>query len=156
MQETLFGSRPRLTRGIAIQLGIAGVLLAWFLVGLPRLRKEWAAEETAKKEGRIQSFLQSEVVEDPARNLPAGDAEGYSHPQRLLNTPSEEEVKQALGPVDGFSGDFRGGVHLIWTGANHKLEASFNNGRLYCIRVEDVRTGHGALVFESSLSWQAF
>ncbi|HLY60141.1 MAG TPA: hypothetical protein VKV95_05200 [Terriglobia bacterium] len=156
MLETIFRSRPRLIRAVAIQLGIAGVLAAWFLVGMPRLKNEWAAEETAKKEGRIQNFIQSLVADDPARNLPAGSAEGYSHPQRLLNTPSEEEVKQTLGPADGFSGDFRGGVHLIWTGSNHKLEASFNNGRLYCLRVEDVHTGHGALVFESSLNWQVF
>ncbi|HEV2352338.1 MAG TPA: hypothetical protein VG028_21090 [Terriglobia bacterium] len=141
---------------IAIQLGIAALLVAWFTLGLPRLQREWAAEETAKKEGRIQSLIQSLVAEDPARDLPAGSAAGYAHPQRLVSTPSEDEVKQALGPIDGLSGDFRGGVHLIWTGTNHKLEASFTQGRLYCLRVEDVHSGHGELVFESSMNWQAF
>lgn len=154
--NSFFSSRPRLARAIVIQLSIAGVLVAWFMVGLPRLQREWATEESEKKEGKIQGLIHSSVAEDPARDLPAGSAEGYSHPQRLLNTPSEDELKQALGPADGFSGDFRGGVHLIWTGTNHKLEASFNNERLYCLRVEDLRTGHGALVFESSLNWRAF
>lgn len=139
-----------------IQLGIAGALAAWFLVGLPRLKREWAAEETAKKEGRIHDLIQSLVAEDPARQLPAGSPESYAHPQRLVSTPSEDEVKQALGATNGFSGDFRGGVHLTWTGTDHELEASFNNGRLYCLRVENIHTGHGALVFESSLDWRPF
>jgi hypothetical protein len=151
-----FSARPRLTRAILIQLGIAAILAVWFLVGLPLLQKGSAQAEITKKEGRIQSLLQSLVAEDPVRNPPPGSAPGYSHPQRLAGTPSEEEVKQALGPADGFSGDFRGGVHLFWTGTNHKLEASFNNGQLYCLRVENLQTGHGELVFESVASWQSF
>jgi hypothetical protein len=37
-----------------------------------------------------------------------------------------------------------------------ELEASFDRGRLYCLRREDLRTGHGALVFESSVAWHPF
>ena len=154
--KPLFGSGSRFTRPVIIQVAIGALLAVWIFVGLPRLRNEWAAEEVAKKEARIENVIHDLIVEDPAREAPPGSAEGYSHAQRLLRTPSVEEVKQTMGAADGFGGDFRGGVHLIWTGTHHKLEASFNNDQLYCLRVEDLSTGHGELVFESSLNWQSF
>ncbi len=52
--------------------------------------------------------------------------------------------------------DIRGGLHITWTGTGHALEAAFDHGRLYCLRHEDLRTGHGALVFESSDAWHPF
>jgi len=147
-----------IAKAVLIQVAIAAGLILWFKLGIPGLQKERNAEAAAELEGRINDFIQSTVVEDPGRELPvpAASAEGYSHPQRLQNTPSIEETKQSLGPADGFSSDIRGGVHIIWTGTHHKLEASFNNGRLYCLRVEELRTGHGTLVFESSQKWRPF
>jgi hypothetical protein len=154
--KLLLASRPRLTRALVIQLSIAGVLAAWFLVGLPRLRNAWVEGETARKEHRILSLIQSLVAEDPARDAPHGSPPGFSHPQRLVSTPTESEVKAALGPTDGFSGDFRGGVHMMWVGTDHIVEASFNNQRLYCLKVANRHTGHGEMVFESSLDWRTF
>jgi hypothetical protein len=145
-------------RVILIQVAIAIGLILWLKLGIPRLQKERNAEAAAQLEGRIHDFIQSTIVEDSGHELPVpgASAQGYSHPQHLHNTPSTEEVKQALGPADGYTSDIRGGVHIIWTGAEHKLEASFNNGRLYCLRVEDLHTGHGTLVFESSQDWRPF
>ena len=145
-------------RAILIQVAIAAGLILWFKLGIPGLQKERNAQAAAELEGRIHDFIQSSVVEDSGRELPvpAESATGFSHPQHLQNTPSIEETKQSLGPADGFTSDIRGGVHIIWTGTQHKLEASFNKGRLYCLRVEDLRTGHGQLVFESSQDWRPF
>jgi hypothetical protein len=145
-------------KAILIQVAIAAGLILWFKLGIPGLQKERNAEATAELEGRIHDFIQSTIVEDSGRELsvPAARAEGYSHPQRLQNIPSIEEAKQVLGPADGYTSDIRGGVHIIWTGTQHKLEASFNNGRLYCLRVEDLHTGHGILVFEASQDWRTF
>jgi hypothetical protein len=151
-------SGAAVTRAVILQVVIVAALIAWFKLGLPRLERAGAASAAAKREIGIKDLFQSMVVEDPNRQLllPPPNGDGAAHPERLRMFPSIEEVKQALGPADGFSGDFRGGTHLIWTGTTHKLEASFNKGRLYCLRLEDLRTGHGALVFESSESWQAF
>jgi hypothetical protein len=65
-------------------------------------------------------------------------------------------VEQALGLPGMVTVDFRGGQHLTWTGTQHQLEACFSNGRLYCLRLEDLRTKHGMTVFESSWSWHPF
>jgi len=147
-----------IAKAILIQVAIAAGLILWFKLGVPKLQKERDAEAAAQLEGRIHDFMQATMVEDSARAMPvpAASAAGYSHPQHLLNTPSIEEAKQALGAADGFTSDIRGGVHIIWTGTQHKLEASFNNGRLYCLRIEDLHTGHGTLVFESSQDWRPF
>lgn len=153
---SFFKARPRLARSIAIQLGIAGILAVWFLVAWPRLRKEWAEGESAKKEQRILSLVQSVVAEDPARDAPSGNPPGFAHAQRLVSTPTESDVKVALGPTDAFSGDFRGGVHMTWIGTDHIVEASFNNQRLYCLKLENRHTGHGEIIFESSSDWRAF
>jgi hypothetical protein len=52
--------------------------------------------------------------------------------------------------------DFRGGQHLTWIGPRHRLEASFDKGRLYALTLTDLQTGHGMQVFESSAEWRAF
>lgn len=158
MDATPRESGKVIAKAILIQVAIAAGLILWFKLGIPGLQKERNAEAAAELDGRIHDFIQSTVAEDPGRELPvpAANAEGNSHPQRLQNTPSIEETKRAMGPADGYTSDIRGGVHIIWTGTQHKLEASFNNGRLYCLRVEDLRTGHGALVFESSRNWRPF
>ena len=78
------------------------------------------------------------------------------HPQRLTRTPAVDEVLQTLGLPDRRTTDFQSGLHMTWTGTAHSLEASFDRGRLYCLRREDLRTGHGALVFVSSVAWHPF
>ena len=71
------------------------------------------------------------------------------HPQRLRSTFSPQEAESTLGVPDATTTDFGGGQHLTWLGTTHKLEASFNAGRLYCLALEDRATGHGVLVYDS-------
>lgn len=145
------------TRIILIQLGIVAGLLAWYKVYVPRMERERAAAEAEARAQRIAAFVPAMVVEDASREVEAPGTGGEKrHPEKLRRTPSVEEVEQALGAPDERVTDFRGGLHLTWRSERLKLEASFNQDRLYCLRTEDRRTGHGALVFESSWSWQPF
>ncbi len=145
-------------RAIIVQVVIVVLLIGWFKFGLPRIQKARAVSEAAKRETKITELFQSVIAEDPTREVEAPAAQGtaQAHPQRLRITPSAADIERALGVPDAFYVDFRQGQHLIWAGTNHKLEASFDHGRLYCLRMEDSRTGHGALVFDSSAEWHPF
>jgi hypothetical protein len=135
------------------------VILAGVAVGLkvciPRMEKARAAAAVLEREKRIETFYQSMVVQDTSRAVEA-TADGPAHPLRLRSSAPVDEVEQSLGTPGSQSRDFRGGLHLTWTGKYHTLEASFNNGRLYCLTVTDRGTGHGTMVFESSLYWRPF
>jgi hypothetical protein len=145
------------TRIILIQLGIVAGLVAWYKVYVPRMERERAAAEAEARAKRIEAFVPAMIVEDTSREVEAPGTGGEKrHPEKLRRTPSVEEVEQALGAPDERVTDFRGGLHLTWMSERLKLEASFNQDRLYCLRTENRRTGHGELVFESSWSWQAF
>ena len=143
---------------MAIQLAILASLAAFYFFYLPYRTKSQAAAEAQERELRIEALFQSLVVED-ARDeveLPGPGGMVRVHPQRLNRRPAVDEVVQALGLADRRTADFRGGLHMTWTGTAHSLEASFDRGRLYCLRREDLRTGHGVLVFESSVAWHPF
>lgn len=148
------GAVPK--RVMLIQLAILGSLAAFYLLYLPLREKSRAAAEAKECEQKIETLFQSLVVEDASREVLAADGKTRVHPQRLTRTPSLGEVEQGLALPDRRSTDFRGGLHLTWTGTEHTLEASFDRGRLYCLRMEDLRTRHGALVFESSYRWHPF
>jgi hypothetical protein len=152
------GSRSVRAKAILIQLAIVVGLIAWFKIFLPEIERARAAAETAERERRIQSLVQTVVAEElrPDDGAPAGGGEAGGHPQRLRVTPPVREVQEALGAPDQSMTDFRGGQHLTWIGTNHKLEASFNKGRLYALTLVDLRSGHGATVFESSSQWRPF
>jgi hypothetical protein len=154
----LSGSGNSWRRVILIQLVIVAGLVGWLKIYLPRMQRAKAASEAAECERRIETLYQFLVVDDLNRQIEAPDASGekHAHPQNLRSTPSVREVEQALGLPGMVTGDFRGGQHLTWTGTNHRLEASFSGGRLYCLRREDLRTGHGIMVFESSWHWRPF
>ena len=145
-------------KAVLAQIVVAALLIAWFKVGLPRIESARAASEAANRETRINAMIKWVVAEVPSGKAEAPGAQGtiQAYPQRLRVTPTVEEVEQTLGAPNAFYVDFRQGRHLIWTGTDHKLEASFDHDRLYCLRVEDLRTGHGALVFESSATWHPF
>jgi hypothetical protein len=145
-------------KAIIVQLAIVAGLIAYLKVYIPRVRKERAVSEAQQREKKIESLFQSMAVEDPSREvaLPSDGGKKLVHPQKLRSLATVEDVEQALGAADVRSGDFRGGLHLTWIGTDHKLEAAFNGDRLYCLRMEDRQTGHGALVFESSLNWVPF
>jgi hypothetical protein len=149
--------RP-IARAILIQVGILVLLVGWFVLAYPRIERAQAAHRVAKREQQITDWFQSIVAEDPSREVDAPSATGTikEHPQRLRITPSADDLQRVLGPPDAFYVDFRQGRHLIWRGTDHTLEASFDGDRLYCLRMEDTRTGHGELVFDSAAQWHPF
>ena len=146
------------TRIIIVQLLIVAGVVGYFEFFLPRMRRNKAAAEAQERERRIETFFQSAAVEDTSRDveLPAESGGGHAHPQKLSETPSVSEVEDALGAPDESITDFQGGLHLTWVGTAHKLEAAFDKGRLYCLKREDRRTGHGAMVFQASSAWHPF
>jgi hypothetical protein len=143
------------TRAIILQLVVLAGLLAFYKLYLPHLEKARAAAAAQERDRRIEALVRSLVVEDAGREVPGAEG-GHVHAQKLASTPTMDEVEQTLGVPDKRTTDVRGGLHLIWVGTAHELEASFDHGHLYCLRWEDRRTGHGALVFESSWGWHAF
>jgi hypothetical protein len=145
-------------RLMAIQFALLASLAAFYFLYLPYRSRSRAAAEAQERELKIEALFQSLVVEDTRGEieLPGTGGEVRVHPQRLSRRPAVDEVVQALGLPDRRTTDFESGLHMTWTGTAHSLEASFDRGRLYCLRREDLRTGHGALVFESSVAWHPF
>jgi hypothetical protein len=143
---------------IVAQFVILAGVAVWLKVYIPRMEAARAATAVLEREKRIQTSYQSMVVEDTNREVeaPESKAKGPVHPLRLRTSASVGEVEQTLGAPDSEQSDFRGGLHLMWAGSQHTLEASFNRGRLYCLTITDRQTGHGSMVFESSLYWRPF
>jgi hypothetical protein len=141
---------------MAIQFALLASLAAFYFLYLPYRSKSQAAAEAQEREPKIEEFFQSLVVEDTRGEVELPGTGGTAHPQRLNRLPAVDEVVQSLGLPNRRTTDFQGGLHITWTGTAHSLEASFVHGRLYCLRREDLRTGHGALVFESSAAWHPF
>jgi hypothetical protein len=143
-------------RLMAIQLAILASLAAFYFLYLPYRTKSQAKAAVEERELKIEALFESLVVEDTHSEVERPATDGKVHPQRLNRTPTVDEVVEELGLPDRRMTDFQGGLHITWTGTAHSLEASFDHGRLYCLRHEDLRTGHGALVFESSAAWRPF
>jgi len=146
------------TKVIVAQVVILAGVAVWLKVCIPRMEKDRAAAAVLGREEKIQTSYQSMVIEDTSREVeaPEAKANGAVHPLRLRTIATVDEVEQALGAPNSQQSDFRGGIHLTWTGSQHTLEASFNNGRLYCLTITDRTTRHGTMVFESSLYWRPF
>jgi len=155
MNPSDLGAAPK--RLIAIQFAILASLAAFYFFYWPYRTKSPAAQ-AREREAKIEALFQSLVVEvgGDEVELPGTAGKVRARPQRLNRLPAVDEVVQALGLADRRTTDFRGGLHMTWTGNAHSLEAVFDRGRLYCLRLEDLRTGHGVLVFESSAAWQPF
>jgi len=143
-------------RLLAIQFAILASLAAFYFLYLPYRAKSQAAAQVEERELKIEALFESLVVEDTHSEVEAPGTEGRVHPQRLNRTPAVEVFVQELGLPNQRTADFRGGLHITWRGTAHSLEAAFDHGRLYCLRHQDLRTGHGALVFESSAAWHPF
>lgn len=152
------GSWSPRTKAMVIQAVVVAGLIAWFKFGLPGIRRAQGAADVAEREQRIEGFVGEMIVADPSRTVetPAADGEARAHPERLSGTLSLEEVERALGAPETSATDFRGGEHLTWTGTRHRLEASFDKGRLYALTLTDLKTGHGSTVLESSAQWRPF
>jgi hypothetical protein len=146
------------TRTIIIQVAIFAAVILWLALGLPSVRKERAAAELARREQKIESFVQSAVVEAGGEEIAMPTAEGVRRvrPQRLRLTPAVGDVQQALGAPDRSMTDSQGGQHLTWLGTRHQLEASFDKGRLYAVTLTNLQTGHGITVYESRAQFRPF
>jgi hypothetical protein len=156
MARWSFGSLR--TRTIIIQVAIFAGVILWLTLALPKIQKERAAAELARREQKIESFVQSAVVAAGGEEIEVPTVEGVRRvrPQRLRVTPAVGEVQQALGAPERSMTDFRGGQHLTWIGTRHQLEASFAKGRLYAVTLTDLQTGHGSTVYESSAQYRPF
>jgi hypothetical protein len=145
-------------RVILMQLVIVAGLVAFYKLYPPHWERMEAVRQAAERERKIETFFQKVVVEDTTHeiNVPGEGAGAKRHPQRLRATPTLMEVEAELGAPDASSTDFRSGQHLTWIGTTHKIEASFNVGRLYCLAREDRSTGHGVMVFESIWAWHPY
>lgn len=146
------------TKAIIVQLAIVAAIIVVYRAYLPRMERERAASLAQDRERSIEAFARLMIVEDPSRQIDAVgvDGERLAHPQKLLQESSLDEVQQALGAPDAEFSDFRQGQHLRWKGTHHQLEAAFNKGSLYNLRFENLQSGHGVSVYESSVYWQAF
>ena len=140
------------------QVAILAGVLAFIKFYLPRVQSENHTREMAQREEKIESLFQRAVEVDNWHEVavPIEGAIVKRHPQRLRSTLTVQEVEEALGAPDISSIDFRGGQHLTWTGARHKLVGSFNAGKLYGLTREDRATGRGVMVFESVWSWRPY
>ena len=145
-------------RVILIQLLILLGLVAIYKLYLPYRARDLAGRAAAAREQKINALFQDSVVEDSAHEIyvPLEGAIVKRHPQRLRTVFSPREAESTLGFPDAITVDFRGGQHLTWLGTAHKLEASFNAGRLYCLTLEDRSTGRGVLVYESFRNWHPY
>jgi hypothetical protein len=146
------------TRAIVIQVAVVAGVILWLKLALPKIQKERVAAQIARREQRIESFVQSTVVESGGEEIEVSTVEGVKRvrPQVLRITPAVADVEQALGAPDESMSDFRGGQHLVWYGTEHKLEAAFDTGRLYAVTLTDLQTGHGMTVYESRARYHPF
>jgi hypothetical protein len=145
-------------RAILIQLLTVVGLIVIYMLYLPHRARDLAGQAAAAREQNINALFQDSVVEDSTHEIsvPLQGVIVTRHPQRLRTTFSPREVESLLGAPDATTLDFRGGQHLTWLGTAHKLEASFNAGRLYCLTLEDRSTGRGVLVYESFRNWHPY
>ncbi len=156
MDSSPFGRAP--WRVIVVQVVILLGLAAFFKFYLPYRSRQLAGQEVATREQKIDAFFRDSVEEDATQEIPVplDGAVVRRHPQKLRVTFSPQEVESTLGVPTSVTTDFRGGQHLIWIGTTHKLEASFDAGRLYCLSLEDRTTGHGVLVYASYPLWHPY
>jgi hypothetical protein len=141
-----------------IQILLLSGLVVFYKLYLPHHARDLANRTADTRERKINALFQDSVEEDSTHEIsvPLDGVIVRRHPQRLRTTFSPGDAETALGVPDTTTMDFRGGQHLAWLGTAHKLEASFNAGRLYCLKLEDRATGHGVMVFESPSSWHPY
>ena len=156
MRFSSFGRAP--WRVILIQLLILAAIFAFYKLYLPHRAHDLAVNAAASREQKINALFQDSITEDSAHeiSIPLEGVIVKRHPQRLRIALSPQDAESTLGVPDATTTDFQGGQHLTWLGTTHKLEASFNAGRLYCLALEDRATGHGVMVFESPSSWRPY
>lgn len=145
-------------RVIVIQVALLLSLALFFKFYLPHHARGMAARAASLREQKINTLFQNAVEQDSLEEIsvPLDGTIVKRHPQKLREALSPQDAESVLGVPDTSTTDFRGGQHLTWIGAKHRLEASFNAGRLYCLTLEDRSTGHGVMVFASPYQWHPF
>jgi hypothetical protein len=105
-------------RAIIVQVAVVAGVIIGLKFALPEIQKDRAAAQLARREQKIEAFVQSTVVEGGGEESEVSTAEGVRRvrPKVLRITPAAGDVRQALGAPDESMTDFRGGQHLIWYG----------------------------------------
>ena len=145
-------------RFLLIQALIVTGLVILVKLVLPYQSRGSAEQRAQTRERKIMGLFHDSVEDLPKREIdaPLNGEIVKRHPQKLRATMSPQDVEARLGAPDATSTDFKGGQHLIWLGAAHKLDASFNAGRLYALSLEDRTTRHGVTVYESMDLWHPY
>lgn len=145
-------------RVIVIQLLILSGLAVFFKFYLPHRTRAMEEAAVIVRENKINALFDDAVTKDSVHEItvPLEGALVKRHPQRLRLELSPGRAESILGVPDTITTDFGGGQHLTWIGTAHKLEASFNAGRIYCLKLEERATGHGVMVFESPYAWHPY
>jgi hypothetical protein len=155
MPFSSFGRAP--WRIIVIQILLLSGLVVFFKLFLPHHARQMAVHDAANREQKINALFQNSVEDSTQEiSVPLDGVIVKRHPQRLRIVFSPQDAESRLGVPDASTTDFRGGQHLTWVGTAHKLDASFNAGRLYGLALEDRASGHGVMVFESPSSWRPY
>ncbi len=145
-------------RVIGVQLVFIVGLIVFFTLYLPHRARVLAQRAVINREQKINDFFHKSVVVDSTLQIsvPIDGEVVTRHPQKLIGSLSPQGVESQLGAPTISTTDFRGGEHLTWMGTTHKLVASFTNGSLYCLTLEDRTTGHGVMVYQSPDSWHPY
>lgn len=148
---SIYGDGRAPWRVILVQVLLLSGLLLFFKFYLPYRERQSARQAVVTREQGIVAFFHDSVETDSDREIsvPFDGELVKRHPERLRSLFSPRDAEAELGVPDATATDFSGGQHLTWVGTAHKLEISFNAGRLYCIALEDRGTGHGSLVYAS-------
>lgn len=156
MRISTGGSTP--WRFFLTQAAILLAIIIFLKFYLPHRSREMAKSRVIEREQKITGFYEDWVETDSAHEaaVPLDGSTIKGHPQKLRALCSPQEAESTLGIADSTTTDVRGGQHLAWIGATHKLEAAFNQGRLYCLTYEDRSTGHGVLVYDSFEMWHPY
>ncbi len=145
-------------RVIVVQFLLIAGVITFFSFYLPHRTRAMAQRAVADREEKINEFFRNTVKEDLDHevSVPVNGETEKRHPQVLTTILSPQDVQLQLGAAGVSTTDFRGGEHLTWVGTAHKLVASFNDGKLYCLTLEDRATGHGVMVYETPEAWHPY
>lgn len=156
MRNASTGGAP--WRVIIIQVILLSGLAVFFKYYLPHHERAVAARQVQAREQKIQTLFQNAVEEDTTQKIsvPLDGELVKRYPQKLRLALTLQDIEGSLGVPASESTDYQGGLHLSWFGTQHRLEAAFNGGKLYCLTLADRSTGHGEMVFASPYSWHPF
>lgn len=145
-------------RVIVVQLVLIAGVITFFSLYLPHRARVLARRAVADREQKINDLFGNAVKDDLDHevSVPLNGEIEKRHPQVLTAVLSPQEVETQLGAPENSTTDFRGGEHLTWEGTAHKLVASFDKGRLYCLALEDRATGHGVMVYQTPEAWHPY